>query len=292
MISFLERLNDPRPILMDGATGTELNRRGVDTALPLWSAAALLTAPEVLERIHVDYLDAGAEMVTANTFRTHARNLAAGGLADQALELTRRAVEIARRAAGQRGWVAGSQAPLEDCYRPDLTPEESALGEEHAGMAKNLAEAGVDVILVETMPTIREAVAATRAAVATGTPTMVSFICDRNALLLSGESLVTAAKAVLEFGPAAVLVNCGPARWLADAVRVLREHCGGTPVGAYANIGEADPQQGWRNTSAADPSRYALYARDWIHAGARLIGGCCGTTPAHIDAIRQLIRPG
>src|SRR5258705_516097 len=78
-MTFLERLGDPRPILLDGATGTELNRRGVSTDLPLWSAGALLDAPATVRQIHRDYLLAGAEVVTANTFRTHRRSLARGG---------------------------------------------------------------------------------------------------------------------------------------------------------------------------------------------------------------------
>ena len=86
-MSFLERLGDPRPILLDGATGTELNRRGVSTDLPLWSAAALLDAPAALRQVHRDYLLAGAEIVTANTFRTHRRSLARGGYGDSAAEL-------------------------------------------------------------------------------------------------------------------------------------------------------------------------------------------------------------
>src|SRR4051812_31387044 len=97
-MTFLERLGDPRPILLDGATGTELNRRGASTNLPLWSAGALLHAPAVLRQIHRDYLLAGAEIVTANTFRTHRRSLARAGMGDSAASLTRLAVELARAA--------------------------------------------------------------------------------------------------------------------------------------------------------------------------------------------------
>src|SRR5262245_41106780 len=116
MRPFRDRLAGTQPILLDGATGTELNRRGVDTSLPLWSAAALLRAPEVVRQIHADYVASGAQAITANTFRTHERNLRASGLADArrlASELTAQAVALARSAAGALAWVAGSQAPLE-----------------------------------------------------------------------------------------------------------------------------------------------------------------------------------
>src|SRR5574342_1176370 len=112
-MTFLGRLTTARPLLLDGATGTELNRRGVNTDLPLWSARALLEAPDVLGQIHLDYVRAGAELITANTFRTHRRSLARAGLGDEAERLTRLAVSLARdavRAAqpGRACFVAGS----------------------------------------------------------------------------------------------------------------------------------------------------------------------------------------
>jgi homocysteine S-methyltransferase len=350
MRAFRDRLAEG-PILLDGATGTELNRRGVDTSLPLWSAAALLHSPETVRQIHADYVAAGAEVITANTFRTHERNLRAGGIADAhraAAELTAKAVALARRAADQSAWVAGSLAPLEDCYSPHLTPDDAALDREHRQMAESLAAAGVDLILVETHNSIREALAATRAAVATGLPVLVSFVCGADGRLLSGEALSAAAGAVLPLRPDAVLVNCAPARVMEALLRELRTACnagqssplapreeiilrseitrtrfitpsplGGegrgegrsaakppltqpipreergfatasTLIGCYANIGEADPVQGWRNT-AEDAGVYTAFARSWLAAGARLIGGCCGTTPAHIARLSELI---
>jgi len=102
---FEDRLSSPQPLLLDGATGTELNRRGVDTGLPMWSANALLTdaGQDVLRQIHADYLAAGAEILTTNTFRTHRRALAPSGNSGRALELTRRAVDIARLAVREAG---------------------------------------------------------------------------------------------------------------------------------------------------------------------------------------------
>jgi homocysteine S-methyltransferase len=293
MQSFLERLSQAQPLLLDGATGTELQRRGVDTSLPLWSAAALLRAPEVVRGIHADYVAAGAELITANTFRTHERNLRASGLFPDprraAADLTRQAVELAREAADGKAWVAGSLAPLQDCYSPQLVPDDAALAREHVQMAENLVSAGVDVILAETHNTIREAVAAVRAAAATGLPVLVSFVCRADGRLLSGESLEDAARAVLEFEPAAVLVNCAPAAAMQQMLHALMRTCGDTPVGCYANIGEPDAMQGWLVTSAQDPAVYAQFVRDWLSAGARIVGGCCGTTPEHIRQVRDLL---
>ena len=292
MSAFQNRLQqEQHPILLDGATGSELNRRGINTPLPLWSAAALIEAPQVVEAVHADYVAAGAEILTANTFRTHHRNLAAGGRGDQAASLTTLAVQLAKNAAQHAShevWIAGSQAPLEDCYHPERTPHDAALAEEHEAHAQHLAAAGVDLILVETQPTVREAVAATTAAVQTNLPVLVSLVCGLDGRLLSGETLATAAAALLPLKPAALLVNCCPAFYVAGMLKELSQHAPGVPLGAYANIGEPDAAQGWRNTTAENVETYADLAQDWRLHGAQLIGGCCGTTPRHIAALARL----
>jgi len=287
--TFLERLTAPRPVLLDGPTGTELHRRGVDIALPLWSARALETAPGVLEAIHREYVDAGAEVLTACTFRTHERSLAAGGRPGRARAWTRRAVEIARAASRGRAWVAGSQAPLEDCYSPELCPDEDSLRREHEGMAQALAESGADLLLVETHNTVREAESAARAAAATGLPVLMSFVCGSDGRLLSGEPVSDAVRAVLPHRPTALLVNCAPAPDIEGPLREIAAAAPGVPFGAYANVGRPHPVHGWEATDAADPEAYARYAARWLDLGARLIGSCCGTGPVHIRCLRKLL---
>ena len=297
-MTILNRLPEPRPVLLDGATGTELARRAVSTALPLWSARALLEAPAVLQQIHADYVRAGAEVLTANTFRTHRRSLAAAGLGDRAEALTHQAVAVARAAAqtarpSRPVYVAGSMAPLEDCYSPELTPPQAECEREHTEMARHLVSAGVDVILVETMNTIREAQAATRAARATGLPVLVSVVCRDDHRLFSGERVTDAVSALAGLGLVGLLVNCTPsttihvpfgelrAAVMAQGVRV--------PItGLYANIGHTDDITGWTNTADVTPLEYAQLASGWLAQGANLIGGCCGTTPSHIAALRVI----
>ncbi len=278
--------------ILDGAMGTELTRRGVDTTLPLWSARALDVAPEIVVQIHRDYLDAGAQIITTNTFRTNVRALAKAGIAHRARELTFRAVDLARRAVVEAGCspgdvqIAGSIAPVEDCYSPDLVPGDAELAGEHAVLARNLADAGVDLILVETQNTIREAVAAARAVYATGKPLWVSFTLDDQNRLLSGELLSDAVCAVLPFEPQAVLVNCIPVRQVASALRLLRRAAPAhVAIGAYGNVGHVDEKVGWTLTNAVPPHAYAEAACEWRDLGATIIGGCCGTTPEHIRAL-------
>ncbi len=274
-------------VLLDGATGTELNRRGVDTGLPLWSANALTTDAglNVLRQIHLDYLNAGAEVLTTNTFRAHRRALAGKGHA--ARELTSRAVATAQEAvaqSGQQARVAGAVAPLEDCYRPELVPSDDECRAEHSERIEHLVDAGVDLLLIETMNSIREAVIAAKLATTTGRPTWVSFVCDREGRILSGESVAVAAQILLPLGVKALGVNCGPAHTLKKPLAELRATCGPDfPLIAYGNIGYAEEAQGWINTDAVDPESYLQYAQTWP---AQLVGGCCGTTPEHIRRLR------
>lgn len=290
-MNFLERLSDARPLVLDGATGSELDRRGANTTLPLWSARALVEAPDVLLAVHTDYVRAGAEIITANTFRTHRRSLAKGGLGAQAGALTHTAVTIARRSGAR--FVAGSLAPLEDCYSPELVPPQAEVEAEHAELAGHLAAAGVDLILVETMNTIREAVAATAAALATGRPVLTSFVCRGDGRLFSGETVTAAVQAVQPLGVQGVLINCTPTPVIEAPFAELCAAAAGLPVrGLYGNIGHTDDIKGWTNTEDVTPAAYAASARGWRALGANLIGGCCGTTPAHIAAVSALFGIG
>lgn len=278
-----ERLSDERPLLLDGALGTELERRGARCDLPLWSARALLEDAELVRAIHADYVAAGAELLTANTFRTQRRTLARGGLEGRAGELTLRAVELAREAAASAAhpsFVLGSAATLEDCYRPELVPDAATLTSEHAEHARHLAAARVDGILIETLNTVREARAAVRAAVATGLPVLASFVCDDRAHLLSGEPLAEALQCARREGATVLLVNCIPPSAIAACLPALRTS--GLPFGVYANLGE--PTGGGRSEDLT-PEAFAAAAIGWLAAGARIAGGCCGTTPAHVRAI-------
>lgn len=284
----LGELANGAPLLLDGATGSELQRRGIDTRLPLWSAAALWTAPDAVLALHRESVAAGAEVVTANTFRTRARTFARAGRKDAARDWTKRAVELARKSGAK--FVAGSLAPLEDCYAPALVPDAGALVEEHGEFAADLADAGVDLILVETMNTIREAAVATHAAVATGLPTITSFVCGSDGRLLSGERVAEAALTLLGLPVAALAINCTPTAALARPLQELLDAVASrVPCGAYGNVGRTDSIQGFTCTDDFDPESYAAVAIGWLDQGARIVGGCCGTGPAHVAALRRRI---
>ena len=285
--SWSSRLRAGAPVLLDGALGTELERRNVPAGLPLWSTHALLEAPETIANIHRDYVAAGAEVLTAASFRTQRRSLArapGARLESQAGPLTRQAVLLARRAAQQASrpcWVAGSAPPPEDCYRPDQVPDERVARSEHREHIAHLVEAGCDLIAVETMNCVREARVAAEAAAETGVPFWVSFVCGADAHLLSGETLAAAIDAIRESRPAAVGVNCVAISEVSACLPVLA-NCG-LDFLVYANLGA--PSEDGSRTDWREPEVFAAEASAWVQAGAAGVGGCCGTEPEHIRAV-------
>jgi S-methylmethionine-dependent homocysteine/selenocysteine methylase len=276
--------------------GTGLLAGGALLPAPLWSAQALLDAPGLVDAIHRENAEAGADVLTIASFRLHGRNVRKSSCSLSQGELLARAVNAARegrRAASQSDgatrpskkisdnvWIAGSLAPLEDCYRPDRVPSEAEISSEHHEMAAALAAAGVDLILVETMNTVREAAAAACGAAATGLAVVVSCVTDGNGRLLSGEPVEDFARALLSLPvpPEALGVNCVAARSLAGDLARLAAAAPGVALAAYGNT--------FRDF--VTPEDYAAFAAEWVALGARLVGGCCGTTAAHTAAIARV----
>jgi len=265
----------PMLTILDGPLGTLLDARGVANDAQSWSAAAIDTAPEIIEAIHRDYAAAGATVHTANTFRTKRRNVG-----DDWRRLTDDAVAIARRSVPAGHRIAGSIAPLEDCYRPDLSPTDDSRSE-HQELADALAATGVDLLLCETFANIHEAMVAVKAAVWTGVATWLALTAAPEADLLTASEMATGARRAVDAGATAVLVNCTPYDQTLKFVEALAGAKLGVPIGAYANAGT----ETWQSSEERHVRSYAEQAFQWIDAGATIIGGCCGTTPAHIAAL-------
>jgi homocysteine S-methyltransferase len=280
-----------RPRVLDGATGSELLRRGVASAGRLWGVGALLDDPGAVRDLHRDYAAAGAEALTAATFRVAPYSLRRLGLEQRAGELAALAVSLARQgaaAAVRPALVLAAWTTLEDCYRPDLVPDEATLEREHAATAAALAASGADALLLETFNIVREARVAVRAAVATGLAVVASFACREGGRLLSGEDARDAAGAVTVPGVVAIGVNCTRR---VDTMPALVRVAIGTdrPLVAYANDAWFADDAQWLAATPAQPSTYGRCALAWAAAGARLVGGCCGTTPEHITAVVQAL---
>lgn len=265
--------------ILDGAIGTELIARGLRFEPSQWSASAIGEAPDLLAEVHADYARAGATLHTANTFRAQPRAFGEGWQ-----DVLRAAVRIARDAVPRECRILGSLAPIEDCYRPERSPGE--LGRDaHREVARALAEAGCDVVLCETFAHEGEALVAAEEAVATGVPTWLSLTPGPFGALLSPEALGRIGRRVARTGIERLLVNCIAASQAAPYVEALAG--AGLPFGVYANAGDRDERLGWEHTDRRAAEAYADLARRWLDAGATVIGGCCGTTPLHIEVLSE-----
>ncbi|HXG52746.1 MAG TPA: homocysteine S-methyltransferase family protein [candidate division Zixibacteria bacterium] len=305
-----ERLRRRELLVLDGGVGSEIVRRGVR-----WRQHGLRTDADTVRAVHTDYIEAGADIVTTDTFQLtrrtylnlfrnldHMRRIGAPGLESQAAALTAKAVLLAREAREKAGGnrtvaIAGSIAPLNHCFRPDLAPPSDEALREHAETVRLLADAGVDFILLETMNNAGEAAAALRAAKATGLPVWASFtLAPGGRTLLSGEPIADAVRAAESAPCDAVLLNCAPPPDISAGLEELSKRCK-LPFGAYAHIGRYDPPS-WKfdfhpqfcDTEEWPPEKYAAHARRWRESGAAILGGCCGTTPAHIKAVKELLQ--
>lgn len=292
---------DGEVLLLDGGLATELEDRGHDLDDPLWSARLLLSDPAAIEAVHDDYLAAGADVATAATYQASVPGLRAKGLSDPEIEATlRRAMELARgacfRAAardpGRRRPLAVASlgaygAILADGaeYRGDYAADDATVRRVHA---ERLAVLGplADVIACETIPCLREAEILAELLADQATPAWVSFSCRDEAHVAHGEPIARCAAALAEV-PAvvAVGVNCCAPAWVEGLLHRLRDATDRVLV-AYPNAGERWEGGRFRGTRCGPAAFEGLAAR-WYAAGARILGGCCRTTPAHVAALHR-----
>ncbi len=292
--SFGGYFHSANTVLFPGGMGTELQRRGYKSTLPLWSAPANVEAPHLVERIHADYFNAGADVAITNTFRTTPRTFRKLGRESEAEGALKKSVAIALRAkrnAGRQVCVGGSFAPLEDCYRPGLVPPEDELRKEHRQLAVWLAESGVDFLLPETVNACLEGQIMAEAASAAGLPFIISFVVDSHARLLDGTPLAEAARKTDLPGRIGISLNCRPIDTVDSAFQILSSSYEGA-IGLYPNgAGHPHGDEGWCFEVNGDGiQRFVRSALRWKDAGAKIIGGCCGTTPDYIRALHRKLR--
>jgi S-methylmethionine-dependent homocysteine/selenocysteine methylase len=293
-----ERISGP-PLLLDGGMGRELRARGVPIPESIWSANGLLAAPDVTRQIHIDYIDAGADIITTNTYGVIRSDLASEGIESRFAELNVLACTLAleaREASCRSVQIAGSLPPLRGSYRPDLVGPWGEIFPLYDEQARLLAE-HVDLLLCETMSSGAEARMAASAAAATGLPVWVSFTLDdsERGTLRSGESVGDALNLLRDLPIAGVLANCCTPESISAALPELIRS--GKPfVGGYANTFQPVPEEWTLESEGFLPTRddldaeaYATHARAWLESGATVVGGCCGTGPEHIRRLRTQI---
>jgi homocysteine S-methyltransferase len=295
-------------VVLDGAFATELERRGCDLNDPLWSARALLENPELIDAVHTAYFEAGADCATTASYQASVEGFRRRGLtAVQALELIRRSVGIAREAR-DRFWAtpghrAGRPKPLVAAsvgpygafladgseYRGDYALTEDQLLAFHRPRLRALVEAGADLLACETIPCLREADALLRLLREfPDTCAWFSFSARDGEHLCSGEPMAEAARRLDgQRQVVAVGVNCTAPQHVASLIGEVRRNCA-HPVVVYPNSGEAYDAASKTWSGAAAPGDFGRRARQWLDAGARVIGGCCRTTPEDIRSVAGL----
>jgi homocysteine S-methyltransferase len=278
-------------LILDGALGTELERRGVATNESGWTSRANLTHTHLIREIHEEYIRAGATIITANTFRTNTRAHGASGLS--ARDLTRRAIGLAQQARKNckaSVQIAASIAPVEDCFSPELTPDDiEALVDEHSEFIKWLVEDGADILLIETMSTLRETKAILQAAEAVSNlPVIVSVVLKDARALLDGTPLPNAVEALASSD--ILCINCTPLDILNEASMEFASlsKLAGVPFGYYPNASKRLADGNWDLVASSD-EEIAQSAMHWVELGASLVGSCCGTTPNTTKAISEFV---
>lgn len=318
----MERLRDGESLLLDGGTGSELQRRGVDVLkgatdrLQAWSATANLEYPDVVQQVHQDYLRVGADVITSNNFWTAPSRLESIGLQNEWREYARAAAEIAlraREAGSPDACVAGGiAAPSLQGRSGQNLPDveimaDGAFKQEYRDHATLLADVGVDLILAEYVGFIDDCVAAVDASAEAGLPVFLGVRrIGQDGNMQYGDSLADLAVALDGHPVDAVLLMCSNPVAISAGLPILRDSFDG-PIGAYPNLGYNPtgplgtdvpnlanqlPRRGQDIFQATGftPSRIAEFATEWKEMGAQIIGGCCASGPEHIMAMSPVVR--
>ena len=289
-------------VLLDGGMGQELIARTSEPASPLWSAAVMERQPELVEAVHREFIQAGARVITLNSYSATperlARHMDAADVDERFETLQRLAIEVARRACAHAPHpvaIAGCLPPLGGSYHPEAGPDfEATLASYRRIVA--LEGGACDLFLAETMSSVAEARAATRAIRTADRRAWIAMsVDDRDGMRLrSGEALAEGCAAAVQEGADALLLNCSRPEAISDGLGVVAD--AGLPFGAYANgftnaaelaIGGTVDGMGVRTD--LDPDAYATHAMAWIERGATIVGGCCEVGPKHIARLREAI---
>tara|TARA_B110000014_G_C20126592_1_gene600827 strand:+ start:5819 stop:6679 length:861 start_codon:yes stop_codon:yes gene_type:complete len=277
--------------ILDGAIGSELILKGEILPPGVWSAKINLSNPNLLLNIHKEYINAGANYITTNTFRTTTRAYKKTGLSTiQANKLAKKsmhaAISIAKKAAENKTIkILGSIAPLEDCYSPQLFPGVENAKNEFSIIAKWLKEGGVDGYILETMNNIIETQTCLEVLQDYKLPVWVSFNLFDPHHIQSGETLEKAIDMTANFNVDCILLNCNPIERTNSGLKIMASKC--SSWGIYPNLGIGEPSPDGIITNYYSDNKFLKLCKNAIDLGATVIGGCCGTSPRHIKLLRD-----
>lgn len=289
-LALMQRLQDGEYIFIDGATGTEIERRGVPMVDNAWNGGGALTHPEIVRQVHEDYIRLGAQVVISNTFSTSRHVLQDAGLEGHFEMLNRRGIELAREARTNMQapdvLVAGGITHLSFT---DRIPEHDQLRANIEEQATIMAEAGADLIILEMMVDVERMLILLEAAQKTGLPVWVGFSCQLDEVgiprLLHGPALVDGIEAIEHKDVSLVFIMHTEVEYIEACLDVLQANRPG-PIGVYAHSGKFVAPN-WIFDDTISPEDYASAAKSWSQRGVQVIGGCCGIGVEHMALLSQ-----
>ncbi|MFT5502710.1 MAG: S-methylmethionine-dependent homocysteine/selenocysteine methylase [Gammaproteobacteria bacterium] len=290
--NILHRLQSGQCILMDGGTGTELERRGVPQLDHAWNGGGALSHPDILREIHEDYLRFGAEVIISNTFATHYYALRDAGVENRFNDYNRRSVELAIEARDNQNnpaaLVAGGMSYWSWTGNHPALDDLKSAAFQQVGI---MAEAGADLIMLEMMIDIDKMLVLLEVARSTGLPVWIGITCepDNNGVicLRNGEPLIDALKCIDKNDVDMINIMHTEIEYIDASLDVLKAHWQG-PFGVYAHSGQfVDNKIIFSGTIS--PENYCMEARRWADKGAQIIGGCCGIEPRHIEQLSKIM---
>ena len=304
MSTLSDRLKNREIILLDGGVSTEIQKRGVSMDEDVWSGIAHRTHPEITLQVHEDYIRAGSQVITANTYSTARHVLERINLGDQVRSLNEEAVQLARKArdnaAADEVWVAGSISSM----APFNNEEEVAVGESvesnYREIAEILAESGVDLLILEMMRETVNSILVIEAALSTGLPVWIGY----SAMMADdGKNVITwrwknvkskpptgdfeeLVKETVNLGLDAAGIMHSQVMDTEPALEVMSRHWHG-PKLAYAETGALEKPD-WNFKEICTPEKYSEVLKNWVSShGVQIVGGCCGTGPEHIRILKE-----
>jgi len=284
-----------KPLIMDGAMGTELMRRGIDLPLPLWSSMSNIDQFDQVMNIHKDYIEAGSDILTANTFRTTPRTFIKAGYSQNESEIISEqccnmAIEAAKHAVKKENTlVAGSVAPLEDCYEPLHFPGKEIAKKEFQLIIDRIIRKGVDILLFETMGNYEEIESVLQVSNHVDIQRWLSIVLKNKNSILDGTELQKVVELANKNKIDMVLINCTPVNIILEALDIFLGYREGE-WGVYPNAGENMPTKDGEFVSKLDDESFCKAIQDYITLGASVVGSCCGSTPNTVRKISNMIK--
>jgi len=293
--SVLNRIKAGERILIDGATGTECDRRGVPQVINTWNSGAALSHPDIVRNIHEEYIECGAEIIITNTFSSSRHALRSAGVENKFETLTNAAIECAQQARSNSGkpqvLIAGG---ITHWIWTDDKPSLKELEQNSKEQAVLMEQGGCDLIMLEMLLNIDRLLVCIDGTQASGLPVWAGISLkpiNGEMCLLDGESLVDTLAAIKDKNIPLINIMHTEVEYIDGCLDVLEKHWDGA-VGVYAHVCEFKEKGKAIFDDTISPEDYALAAKRWLERGVQVIGGCCGVRKEHICAIQDVIFSG